>query len=458
MVPDPGEDERLSQWVVRLASLNNATVQAICGRPVQLGRLDRTANPAVIDHLAESARISHDRLRQMTLAGKYPGAATRHGTVLLGKARCPAEAVCTSCDAPTGVSGLLRLMPLCVDCGRLLDDGSGYQEIDIDSRLVDIQRAVDLQARQAEGLATLSHRIDTLRQQIRPGWPPFPRNEPSARLRHALQLLADDPSTWSPAVVAVLLYRAYDPDYFRYQELYWRRNNIGWTPPAGEVGPEPLADVPTELHKLHETVRRLGIEVRHVPLAIVFGSPSVPPRGATFSSPTLRAVWAATLRQQVEHATGTHPMIGGVPETRTQPWELHDAWTVRLLTNTAITLHREGLLDRDLAVETFWGRTVVPAKVLRQLPVAARNVLCAERVAATWIWSAMSGTGAMYLDLLKFVNEPDLLRHFDEASNAEGRLALVDYALHEMGGWADTLHDLAGRRGRLISHADRDAG
>lgn len=451
VLPHPGDDEPLGAWVMRLAAHNRTSPHQVMGHkaaPEMLRRLDRFAHPGELHRLQQVSGLPVDRLRGMTLAGRFPGAAQVGGWVPADEARRSEDAPCLCCGPDTGLSSLLRLLPLCGRCGRLLDDGTGYSESDIDPHLMRIQQLVTRHAQAAQTYAELRNRVGQMRSALRHNWPTPPAREPVGRLQHALQLLAADPTTSSPTVTAVLLTRALEPTIENDPQVLVRHDN-GWWPTADETDVAPLGDVAAEVDRLHTTIRACRIEVRHVPLAITLGCATpllhrnVLPR---------RETWAATLREQAAQVAGIPTALSGKMLGTPTTWPLDDPWTIRLLTDTATTLHRDGLLDRDLAVETFKHRASIPTKVLRQLPPAAREVPTVNQVAAAWVWLTMTGAGALRVLHRGLHGAGTLIPRLHHALTAEGRLVLTEYGLQELGGWPDTTAALS-----TLANTGRDA-
>ncbi len=422
--------------------------------PIMLKRLDLRAHAEEVHRLHDVTGIPIDQLTRMTLAGRFPGLTLLAGSVVADEARDPGEAQCPHCENKAGLASLLSMAPLCGRCGRLLDDGTGYTEKDVDPYLERLQHAVVEQAQNAATFTELKERIERLRPTVRHDWPTPPAHEPIARRQHALELLAANPRATNPAVLAILLARALDPAV-ESDPVVLARHNTGWWPRVEDLQPEPLSDPSDEVQRLHMTIRALGVEVRHIPLAITLGEqiPLIHPRDQTH-----RQAWARTLREQVTAATGIRSTLRAQILGPCRRWPMDDNWTVRLLTNTVAALNREGLLDRDRAVETFKHRTSIPPHVLRKLPHAAREVPNANQAAAAWLWLMTTGAGTLRVRHRDLRGAQKLIPRFHDALTAEGRLVLLEYGLGELDASAADIAALAGGHGRLENGLARDAG
>lgn len=435
VVPDPSADETLSHWVVRLAELNRMNIRQLFGQR-KTERLDRSALPEELERLHALSGLPIDRLAAMTMAGRYPGIASNGQHVPPDDVRGPGEESCWDCEATGALS--LRLMPMCTRCGRLLSDQTDYREENIDPRLTALQRRVEKHAR-GSNWHTLTDRVRRARGPVQHGWPPPPEHEPPERRRHALHLLAHEPETWSPPVVAMLLARTLGPTAKQHEHL-WDRLDTGRWSASHDLDPEPVGDLYQESAKLDATIRRLGVQVRHIPLTINFsGSTPVLP----MQLQRHHGAWAATLRRRTEQATGVATQLSRAADNHKRPWSLDDPWTLRLLTDTVQALYQEGLRDRDAAVLVLGSRMSVPVSVLRRLPPAARSFHNVSQLAAAWVALALSGAGTMAAGRPWIPNERVLMTKFHHALTAEGRLTLVEYGLQELKGWDDATVALA---------------
>lgn len=308
VLPHPGDDEPLGDWVARLVGDNRMGVHQLMQGSIDartLRRLDRYAHPGELNRLHDLSGLPVEQLRTMTSAGRFPGSAVCGRWVPTDHARRAGDATCPRCGPDSGLTSRLRLIPLCGHCGRLLDDGTGYTETDVDPHLVQLRQTVTEHAQDAETYEWLRDRVGWLRAAIRHNWPAPPAHEPPGRLDHALRLLADDPTTTSPAVIAVLVTRALDPTVENDPELLVR-HDTGWWPTAAQTDPAPLGYITGELQRLDATIRASGIEVRHVPLAITLGArtPLVHPKYLG-----RRETWAASVRQRVSTVSGTRSTL-----------------------------------------------------------------------------------------------------------------------------------------------------
>lgn len=440
VLPHPGADEPLGDWVVRLAAHNRMSPHQVMEHPMDatmLRRLDRFAYPDELDRLHDLSGLPAEQLRSMTLAGRFPGTTLDSEWVSTRDARRAGDTACTHCGMEGGLTALLRLMPLCGRCGHLLDDGTGYTEPDIDPHLTQIQRLVTGHAQVAHTYAELRNRVDRMRYALRHNWPIPPAHEPPGRLAHALRLLADDPTSSSPTVTAVLLARVFDPAIENNAELLIR-HDTGWCPTTEVICSAPLGDVTAEITRLRATIGACEVEVRHVPLAITLGAPTPLVRP---SCRARRETWAATVRDHVAAVTGTRSTLHRAMLCSPTRWPDDDPWTIRLLTDTITALHRDGLLDRERALETFRHHASVPTRVLRRLPPAARESANASGVAAAWVELTMTGAGRLLARSLHRAGT--LIPHFHDALTAEGRLVLTEYGHQELCAWPDAATSVA---------------
>lgn len=447
VIPEPGDDERLSHWLDRVATMNETRLSAICGRPVRADVIDRTANPQIVRNVSGLTGISQERVRQMTLCGRYPAAAAKNGRVLLNMDR-PAHHVarCKHCGAQPGVSALLRFTVVCSRCDRLLSDDT-YSESAVDRHLLAVQDRARESTHTTRGLAVLLRFTSELRRDVGERWAVAPKHEPAERLAHALDLLIGEDYSLAPAVMAVLLSRLYTPAdcsvIFRIQK---RRRIFDWTPEGDEYVSSPLADLSSERARLRSTIRASGLQVRQVPLGIDLGHEITP--GSVVDVFPERLKWASTLRREVETVTGTPSNLPKRFTKRVAPWDLDDCWTTRLLTNTVIALAKRELIDTEEMVRVFGHKHVVlPDHLLRPLSSFPRwRYRANSKAIAAWLWMALSGTGTFYLERLGHRAMPIVFRQFDERFPAEDKIRLLEQARYELVDWPADVARLAGGR------------